>query len=177
MKMFNDYISFAKSKGVDIIGSQPTQENIAGGLSTIEEKALGNIQKVPDRPIQGALKPTESPKGKGLFFMDSSSSAQEQVTLCCAAGAVIHLFSTGQGNTIGNPIEPVIKITGNPKTAVSMADNIDVDVSRIIKGNTTVEAGGELVFDKMLEHASSKLTVAEILSHDNFTINREYKSM
>ena len=177
MRVFDDYISFAKSKGVDIIGSQPTQENIAGGLSTIEEKALGNIQKVPDRPVQGVLRPAEEPKGKGLYFMDSSSSAQEQITLCAAAGAVVHLFSTGQGNPVGHPILPVIKITGNPNTAASMVENIDVDVSDIIQGDMTVEMGGEMVFKKMLEHASGKLTAAEILRHDNFTINRVYKSM
>jgi (2R)-sulfolactate sulfo-lyase subunit beta len=177
LKMFNDYISFAKAQGVDIMGSQPTQENIAGGLSTIEEKALGNIQKVPDRPVQGALEEGEAPQGKGLYFMDSSSSAQEQVTLCAAAGAAVHLFSTGQGNTVGNPILPVVKVTGNPNTAASMVENIDVDVSGIVRGTMGVEEGGEKVFEEMLKVASGKMTKAEILSHDNFTINRAYKSM
>ena len=141
------------------------------------KKALGNIEKVPDRPIQGALEEGEAPLGKGLWFMDSSSSAQEQVTLCAAAGAAIHLFSTGQGNPVGNPIVPVVKITGNPNTVTSMAENIDVDVSEIVMGNMGVEEGGERTFDFMLRAASGKLTKAEILTHDNFTINRAYKSM
>jgi len=177
MKVFNEYIEFAKSKGVDIIGSQPTQENIAGGLTTIEEKVLGNIEKVPNRAINGVLKPSERPPEKGLWFMDTSSSAQEQVTLLAAAGASIHLFSTGQGNTVGHQIIPVVKITGNPITAEKMKDNIDVDISGITKGEMTLEKGGEKVFQFMLKVGSGKLTAAEIVRHDNFTITRLYKSM
>jgi len=177
LEVFNRYIEFAKSQGADILGSQPTQENIAGGLTTIEEKALGNIQKVPNRPIKGVLDPAEKPPGKGLWFMDTSSSAQEQVTLLAAAGASVHLFSTGQGNTVGHQILPVIKITGNPITATKMSDNIDVDVSRITKGEMSLEEGGEKVFEYMLKVCSGKLTAAEIVRHDNFAITRLYPSM
>lgn len=177
LEVFNRYIEFAKSQGADILGSQPTQENIAGGLTTIEEKALGNIQKVPNRPIKGVLDPAEKPPGKGLWFMDTSSSAQEQVTLLAAAGASVHLFSTGQGNTVGHQILPVIKITGNPITATKMSDNIDVDVSGITKGEMSLEEGGEKVFEYMLKVCSGKLTAAEIVRHDNFAITRLYPSM
>ncbi|GAB2696617.1 hypothetical protein GCM10027018_14700 [Paenibacillus thermoaerophilus] len=113
-----------------VLGSQPTQGNIAGGLSTIEEKALGNIEKTGSRPVISVLKPAEAPRnGPGLYFMDTSSAAAECVTLMAAAGAVVHFFPAGQGNIIGNPIEPVIKITANPKTARAMSEHIDVDVS------------------------------------------------
>ena len=177
LEKFNNYISFAKAQGADILGSQPTQENIAGGLSTIEEKAWGNIAKVPDRPVQAVLSEGDSPTGKGLYFMDSSSSAQEMVSLCAAGGAAIHLFSTGQGNPVGNPILPVVKITANPITAAKMMENIDVDVSGIIEDTKTVEQAGEEVFEFMMKAASGKMTKAEILRHDNFAINRIYKSM
>jgi (2R)-sulfolactate sulfo-lyase subunit beta len=177
LKVYNDYVEFAKSKGADILGSQPTQENIAGGLTTIEEKALGNIQKVPNRPIKGVLKPAEKPKGKGVWFMDTSSSAQEQVTLLAAAGAAIHLFSTGKGNTVGNQIVPVVKITGNPITAREMEDNIDVDVSGITMGSISLDEGARKLYEFTAKVASGKLTAAEILRHDNFTITRLYPSM
>lgn len=177
LKVFNDYVEFAKSKGVDILGSQPTQENIAGGLTTIEEKALGNIQKVPNRPIKGVLRPAERPKGRGVWFMDTSSSAQEQVTLLAAAGAAIHLFSTGKGNTVGNQIVPVIKITGNPITVKQMEDNIDVDVSGITLGEMSLDEGAKKLFDFTVKVANGKLTAAEILRHDNFAITRLYPSM
>ena len=103
----------------DLSDSQPTKGNIAGGLTTIEEKALGNLEKI-GRTCKyiDVLEPAEAPaKGPGLYYMDTSSAAAECVTLMAAAGYVVHTFPTGQGNIIGNPIVPVIKISGNPRTA------------------------------------------------------------
>ncbi|HIE14626.1 TPA: hypothetical protein EYP70_05080 [Candidatus Bathyarchaeota archaeon] len=127
------YLDFALSKKVDILGSQPTAENIAGSLFTIEGKALGNILKAGIKSIQGVLKPAEKLEGKELWFMDTTSSAQEIITLFAAASVVVHLFSTGQGNVIRHPIEPVIKITANELTAKRMPEHMDVDVSGILK--------------------------------------------
>ena len=177
LKTFEEYINFAVSKGVDILGSQPTAENIAGGLSTIEEKALGNIQKTGTKPIQGVLRPAEKPRGKGLWFMNTSSSAQEAVTLFAAAGAVVHLFSTGQGNVVGHPIEPVIKISGNEITVKTMPEHIDVDVSGILKGTMSIEEAGDLILETLLKTASGKLTAAEILGHNEFALTRLWRSM
>ncbi len=171
------YLDFALSKKVDILGSQPTAENIAGGLSTIEEKALGNILKTGTKPIQGVLKPAEKPKGRGLWFMDTTSSAQETITLFAAAGAVVHLFSTGQGNVIGHPIEPVIKITANELTVKRMPEHIDVDVSGILKGALDYREAGDLIMKALLKTASGKLTAAEILGHNEFALTRLWKSM
>src|SRR5215207_10231409 len=107
MKMFNRYQEVVERNKIDDLSeSQPTKGNIAGGLTTIEEKALGNIEKLGKRTkFIDALKPAEEPRrGPGLYFMDTSSAAAEAVTLWMASGAVIHLFPTGQGNVIGNPI-------------------------------------------------------------------------
>ena len=113
------------------IPSRP-KGNIAGGLTTIEEKAFGNLQKIgKTTKFIDVLKPAEAPaKGPGLYFMDTSSAAAECVTLQAAAGFVVHLFPTGQGNIIGNPIEPVIKLTANPKTAREMGEHVDLDCLR-----------------------------------------------
>src|SRR6266571_6824520 len=108
--MYDGYIEEIESSGADLLGSQPTQGNIKGGLSTIEEKALGNVQKAGNRPIVDVLEYAEEPKKKGLNYMNTSSAAAECVTLFAAAGAVLHMFTTGQGNIIGNPIVPVLKI-------------------------------------------------------------------
>ena len=90
----------------DLSESQPTAGNIAGGLTTIEEKAFGNFQKIGNCKFIDVLEPAEEPtKGKGLYFMDTSSAAAECVTLQAAAGFNIHLFPTGQGNIVGNPID------------------------------------------------------------------------
>ncbi|RYD04140.1 hypothetical protein N752_16310 [Desulforamulus aquiferis] len=115
MKTWTEYDAFIKSQGVDLCGTQPTQGNIAGGLTTIEEKALGNIQKIGKKAmVQGVLAPAEAPQGKGLHFMDTSSAAAECVTLMAAAGSICHFFPTGQGNIVGNPIIPVIKYVPTP---------------------------------------------------------------
>ena len=103
LKTFRDYVTFIENQGVDLLGSQPTQGNIAGGLTTIEEKALGNIQKIGRCTVVGVLEPAEAPGGPGLHFMDTSSAAAECITLMAAAGAAVHLFATGQGNIVGNP--------------------------------------------------------------------------
>ena len=120
-------------KTYDLSDSQPTKGNIAGGLTTIEEKALGNLEKI-GRTCKyiDVLEPAEAPaKGPGLYYMDTSSAAAECLTLMAAAGYVVHTFPTGQGNIIGNPILPVIKITGNPRTVRTMSEHVDLDVSGI----------------------------------------------
>ena len=127
MKTWSDYNDFILKEATDDLSeSQPTAGNIAGGLTTIEEKAFGNFQKIGSRKFIDVLKPAEEPKkGAGLYFMDTSSAAGECLTLQAAAGFNIHLFPTGQGNIIGNAIEPVIKLTGNPSTAKNMKEHID----------------------------------------------------
>src|ERR1041385_6628650 len=129
----------------DLSDSQPTKGNIAGGLTTIEEKALGNLEKIGRRcRYIDVLEPAEAPaQGAGLHFMDSSSAAAECVTLMGAAGYVVHCFPTGQGNVIGNPILPVIKLTWNPKTVRTMSAHAYVDVPGIIRREITIPQAGD----------------------------------
>src|ERR1700676_1350124 len=153
MRVFNAYQEvIERHKTSDLSESQPTKGNIAGGLTTIEEKAFGNFQKIGKRAkFIDVLKPAEAPaKGPGLYYMDTSSAAAECVTLQAAAGFVVHLFPTGQGNVIGNPIEPVIKLTANPKTAREMSEHIDLDVSRILRRVCTLEEAGDRFIDIMI---------------------------
>src|SRR5690606_41699418 len=135
MFMFNRYQDMINRwKTSDLSESQPTKGNIAGGLTTIEEKALGNIQKIGKRcKVDGVLDKAETPTGPGLWFMDSSSAAAEMVTLVAAAGYTVHFFPTGQGNVIGNPLLPVIQLTANPRTARTMSEHIDLDVSGLLQ--------------------------------------------
>lgn len=176
MKFFNEYQELVKSQGVDLLGSQPTEGNIAGGLSTIEEKALGNIQKIGNAMIDGALDFADPAPGKGLYFMNTSSAAAEAVTLFAAAGAVIHLFPTGQGNPIGNPIIPVIKITANPKTAQTMNEHIDVDVSSLLRGEVNLDQAADSLWDRVVRTANGQLVKAEILRHNEFVLTKLFRS-
>ena len=174
---YDAYVSGIESRGVDLLGSQPTQGNVAGGLSTIEEKALGNIEKTGTREVIGVLEPAEAPQdGPGLYFMDSSSAAAEHVTLMAAGGAVVHMFPTGQGNVVGNPIIPVIKVTANPKTASSMAEHIDVDVSGLLSREITLPEAGELLMDNLGRTVNGRVTSAEALGHREFSMTKLYPS-
>jgi (2R)-sulfolactate sulfo-lyase subunit beta len=162
----------------DLSDSQPTKGNIAGGLTTIEEKALGNLEKIgrASRYID-VLQPAETPaRGAGLYFMDSSSAAAECVTLMAAGGFVVHTFPTGQGNVIGNPIVPVIKISGNPKTVRTMGEHIDLDVAGILTRDLTIDAAGNALIDMILRTANGRLTAAEALGHREFSMTKLYRS-
>lgn len=178
MAAFEDYTKLVfNEKTNDLSESQPTKGNIAGGLTTIEEKALGNVEKLGKRTkFVGCLAPAVAPSKPGLWFMDTSSAAAEAVTLWAASGAVIHLFPTGQGNVIGNPIEPVIKLSGNPKTVAAMAEHIDLDVSKILQGEMTIDEAGDALLDMVVRTANGRLTAAEALGHREFVMTKLYRS-
>jgi len=167
-----------RHKTSDLSESQPTKGNIAGGLTTIEEKAFGNLQKIGRKTMFiDVLKPAEAPaKGAGLYYMDTSSAAAECVTLQAAAGFVVHLFPTGQGNVIGNPIEPVIKLTANPKTARTMSEHIDLDVSGLLRREMTMDEAGDRLIDITLRTCNGRLTCAEALGHREFVMTKLYQS-
>ncbi|WP_153141141.1 UxaA family hydrolase [Paraburkholderia agricolaris] len=161
----------------DLSESQPTKGNIAGGLTTIEEKALGNIQKIGKKcMVDGVLDKAEIPTHPGLWFMDSSSAAAEMVTLCAASGFAVHFFPTGQGNVIGNAIVPVIKICANPRTVRTMSEHIDVDVSGILQREQNLDQSGDRLLECMLATANGRWTSAETLGHREFVLTRLFES-
>jgi len=176
---WNNYNNFIlENKTNDLSESQPTAGNIKGGLTTIEEKAFGNLQKIGKKvKYVDVLEPAEEPKnGKGLYFMDTSSAAAECVTLQAAAGFTLHLFPTGQGNVVGNPIEPVIKLTANPKTATTMNEHIDLDVSKILRREMNLSQAGDALIDMTIKTANGRITCAEALGHKEFVITKLYRS-
>ena len=178
MFMFNRYQDLIdRFKTSDLSESQPTKGNIEGGLSTIEEKALGNIQKIGKKCIvDGVLDKAEMPTGPGLWFMDSSSAAAEMVTLCAASGFVVHFFPTGQGNIIGNPILPVIKLCANVRTVRTMSEHVDVDVTGLLRKEMSPDDAGDALLDMMFRTANGRLTAAEALGHREFVLTRLYES-
>jgi (2R)-sulfolactate sulfo-lyase subunit beta len=178
MFMFDRYQEVINRHKIDDLSeSQPTKGNIAGGLTTIEEKALGNIQKIGKKcKVIGVLDKAEAPTGPGLWFMDSSSAAAEMVTLVAAAGFVVHLFPTGQGNVIGNPILPVIKLSANPRTCRTMSEHIDLDVSGLLQRQKNLDQAGDELLEIMLRTCNGRLTAAEALGHREFVLTRLYES-
>jgi (2R)-sulfolactate sulfo-lyase subunit beta len=173
---YDDYVAMVERTGANLLGSQPTQGNIRGGLSTIEEKALGNIEKTGVTPVVDALAPAERPVRAGLNFMDTSCAAAEFITLTAAAGAVIHLFPTGQGNVVGHPVEPVIKISANPVTVATMSEHIDVDVSGLLQLEYRLPEAGDRLEGVIDRTVNGRLTCAEVLGHREFALTRVHPS-
>jgi len=176
-KAYQDDVIFAHQTD-DLSDSQPTKGNIEGGLTTIEEKALGNLEKIGrTSKYIDILEPAEAPaSGKGLYFMDSSSAAAECVTLMAAGGYVVHTFPTGQGNVIGNPIVPVIKITANPRTVRTMGEHVDLDVSGILRREMTIDEAGDALIEMIIRTSNGRATAAEALGHREFSMTKLYRS-
>ena len=176
-KAYQDEVIFAHQTD-DLSDSQPTKGNILGGLTTIEEKAMGNLEKIGRTSTYiDAMGPAEAPaKGPGLYFMDSSSAAAECVTLMAAGGYVIHTFPTGQGNVVGNPIVPMIKISGNPRTLRTMGEHIDVDVTGVLTREQTIDEAGDALIDMIERTANGRNTAAEALGHVEFSMTKLYRS-
>ena len=175
-RLFDEHQDVILAQEANLLGSQPTEGNIAGGLTTIEEKALGNIQKIGNAKIDGVLEMAEAPAGRGLYFMDTSSAAAESITLFVAGGAALHLFTTGQGNIIGNPIVPVLKLTANPRTAATMPEHVDLDVSRIITEDMPLDEAADLTEEIVVRTASGRWAAAEVLGHREFVLTRLHRT-
>jgi len=157
--------SRANSVGVDMRGSQPTPGNIAGGITTIEEKSLGAICKAGTSPIRSVLEYGESPWERGLHLVDTPGSEMHVLPALAAAGAQVILFTTGRGAPQGFPTVPVIKICGNRKTCQRMSEHIDVDVSRVLTGHETLRSACDEILNFTLRVASGELTKAELTKY------------
>jgi altronate dehydratase large subunit len=162
----------ADRAGVDMRGTNPTADNMAGGLTTLEEKSLGAIAKGGTRPIVEVVEYSDLPSEKGLVIMNTPSAACESMTGLVGGGCQIVIFSTGRGNAIGAPVAPTVKVTGNPNTIETMSDNIDVDVSGIITEGESLESAGEKVWKEIVKVAHGKVTRCEVLREDQLSVSR-----
>lgn len=158
--------------GADMRGGNPSPGNIAGGLTTIEEKSLGCISKCGTASIEGVIEYAEDIPKHGLYFMDSPGNDIECVSGMAAGGAHLVCFTTGRGTPTGSAVVPVIKITGNTRMYERMSDNMDVNVGAMLDGTLSLEAAGNQIWDEIVAVANGKLTKAEILGHTEFSINR-----
>lgn len=172
LKFVSDVEQRALDLGEDLRSGQPTPGNKKGGLTTIEEKSLGCMHKAGSAKFVGALEYAESvkPDKKGLYFMDSPGQDIDSNTGMVASGAQMIMFSTGRGTPTGNPIAPVIKITGNPDTYEIMKDNIDINVGKIISEGTTLDEMSEELMEEVVKVANGKKTKSETLGHKEFGI-------
>lgn len=165
----------ALASGEDIRGSQPTGDNMVGGLTTIEEKSMGAVKKGGSAPVVGYLDIAERPTSTepGLYVMYGPGHGAESISSMAAAGCQVLVFSTGGGHTSSHPIMPTIKVTGNAESYRLMQDTVEIDVSGVLRGELSLEDAGQRVFDEVLAVASGRLTKSEVLKDDNsFAIHR-----
>jgi altronate dehydratase large subunit len=148
--------------GVDMRGGQPTPGNIAGGLTTIEEKSLGAIAKVGNAVVQEVYEYGQAPGVKGLVVMDSPGREPEILTGLAAAGCNVITFTTGRGAPQGFPFVPVIKITGNEKTWNHLRDHMDLSVHQVMDGRESLGQAGTRIYEAIETVASGTRTKAEV---------------
>lgn len=158
----------ALSMGRRIEESNPAPGNIAGGISTLKEKALGNVKKGGSAPIEGALDFGQYPEKKGLFVLDNAGLDPISLLGLTCSGANVLLYSTGRGTPVGNPIAPAIKLTGSPDAMKLMGSNMDVDLTAVSLGSMTLAEAGHILFDKVLAVCSGELTIAEEFGHREY---------
>lgn len=158
--------------GEEVRDGNPSPGNIKGGLTTLEEKSLGCIHKGGHTEVTAVYDYGKQVSEKGLVIMDTPGNDPSSVAGMVAGGAQVIVFSTGRGTPTGNPISPVIKITGNKITFVNMSDNIDVDASPVIYGPETLKELGDKLLEEVREVASGKQTKAETLGYTEMAIAR-----
>ncbi|MEM7406213.1 MAG: UxaA family hydrolase, partial [Pseudomonadota bacterium] len=163
---------FAREAGIDLLGNNPGPTNIAAGLSTIEEKSLGNIAKSGTRTIQGVLSYGESPASSGVYLMDAAAYAPESLTGFTIAGAQLQLFTTGVGNSFVNLLAPTVKLSANPHTVARLAEQLDFDASEALTGAAAREEVAGRLWDTVVEIASGALTWGEVLGEGEEVISR-----
>lgn len=158
----------AKSMGRSIEESNPAPGNIAGGITTLKEKALGNVKKGGTAPVDGALDFGEYPGTNGYFVTDNPGLDPLSLLGLTCSGANVLLYSTGRGTPVGNPIAPAIKLTGSPDAMKLMGANMDADLTGISLGEMSIADGGHILFDKIIAACNGELTIAEKLGHREY---------
>ena len=158
--------------GVDLLGHNPGPTNIAAGLSTIEEKSLGNIAKSGSRPIQSVLAYAQAPHTPGLHLMDAPAYAPESLTGFTAAGAQVMLFTTGVGNSFTSLLAPTLKVSANPETCARLDGQLDFEAAEVFLGREPIEAAADRLFRTLLDIASGTATWGEILGEGEEVVSR-----
>jgi altronate dehydratase large subunit len=166
-----------RASGGDIRAQNPGPQNKAGGLTTIEEKALGAISKGGNQPIQGLLRPAERPGGPGLFLMDTPYFSPESITAMVASGAQIVVFTTGPGNSYCSLIAPTVKMSANADACERLAEQIDIVASGVLRKSMTLEEAASGAIDRLLDIASGSLTFGEIVGEGSEVVSRLGPSM
>ncbi len=165
------YEDYANQQGVDLRGVNPSPDNIAGGITTIEEKSLGSIAKAGHSTVQEVLGLGEAPRKSGLVLMDAPAGAVENLTSMAASGAQICVFSTGSGNPTANPVLPIVRLSANPAVTWGGTD-VDLSLDRLMRGRESPEHAANALYRLVLKVASGRATWSEAFYEGDVAISR-----
>ena len=165
----------AAATGEDIRTINPIPENIAAGITTLEEKSLGAVEKTGTGPLAGVLDYCERPSGAGLWLMDAWMSSYSLLPSFAAAGAQLVIYQLG-GNELppqdaplsaNSPglVAPLLTISGNPRTAEVAGDYLDVSTGGVLLGTETLDAAGERILEEILRTANGRATRGETMAY------------
>lgn len=171
IQVCKDYEAHLEAAGQDCRAGQPTPGNKAGGLSTLDEKSLGCIRKGGTRPVVEVLQQAERPTKQGAILMDTAGYDISSVTSMVAGGCNLVIFTTGRGTPTGNAIVPVIKVTGNERTFKMMEDNMDIDLSAIVRGEKTYQECGAEMLPIIHDICNGKMTKAEAYGFSDIAVD------
>jgi altronate dehydratase large subunit len=166
------YNDLAREHGVDLAGTNPTPDNLAGGLTSIEEKSLGALAKTGSRRIMGVIGYGEGAPAPGVWMMDAPAAAVENVTALAAGGAQLVCFVTGTGNPTGHPVSPTVKISANPRTVDRMRAHLDVDLADMLRGTMSLAAGAQAIAATVGKVINGTATAAERLDYLETNVSR-----
>ena len=169
--------NFAKSKGIDLLGNNPGHQNIKAGLSTIEEKSLGNIAKSGSKKIENVIDWGEKPKNNGMYLMHAPSYAPESLSGFSSAGCQITLFSTGVGNSFNNHIAPSIKFSANPEACKLLSEQLDYKCADVFLGKKEINDSFEELWSLMIDVCSGTSTWGEIFNESSEVFSRIDRSL
>jgi len=153
--LINDFKNYFINHGYPIY-ENPSPGNIEGGISTLEEKSLGGIQKGGTGQVTAVLDCGQKSESPGLNLLKGPGNDSAANTLLAASGAQIILFTTGRGTPIGGPV-PTVKISSNTTLAKNKPHWIDFDAGVILKG-VEIECLGDKFFDYILDVVSNEKT-------------------
>ena len=175
LRLIADWEARAASIGEDIRTINPIPENIAAGITTLEEKSLGAVEKTGTRELSGVLDYCERPGEPGLWLMDAWMSSYSLLPSFAAAGAQIVLYQLG-GNELPpedaplsavDPglVAPLLTISGNPRTAKAAGDSLDVSTGGVLLGTETLDAAGEHILGEIVRAANGRATRGETMRY------------
>ena len=175
LRLIADWEARAASIGEDIRTINPIPENIAAGITTLEEKSLGAVEKTGTRELSGVLDYCERPGEPGLWLMDAWMSSYSLLPSFAAAGAQIVLYQLG-GNELPpedaplsavDPglVAPLLTIRGNPRTAKAAGDYLDVSTGGVLLGTETLDAAGEHILGEIVRAANGRATRGETMRY------------